>query len=156
MMYGRILVPIDGSDTSLDGLEEAIKLARQLNAGVRLIHVIEEGVLVGGEISSIDVARQHDMRRSAGNAILSDGMSRARRAGVEVDGVIMEASGGPAGQYIVENARECQADLIVCGTHGRRGIRRVLMGSDAEYIVCHATVPVLLVRSHARTTHEAV
>ena len=148
-MYGRILVPVDGSDTSLRGLEEAIRLARQLNASVRLIHVLDEPALVMGEVSAGNAAYESEARRSAGNAVLSDGMARARRASVDVDGVLVESIGGPAGKYIVENATECQADLIVCGTHGRSGIRRVLMGSDAEYVVRHATVPVLLVRSHA-------
>jgi len=152
MMYGRILVPIDGSDTSLRGLEEAIKLARQLNAGVRLIHVLDQRAPVVAEVSSSDVAYESEARRAAGNAVLSDGLSRARQAGVEVDGVLVESIGGPAGKYIVENATECQADLIVCGTHGRCGIRRVLLGSDAEYVLRHSPVPVLLVRCPAGET----
>jgi len=61
--------------------------------------------------------------------------------------VLVEAMGGQAGDYIIREARQWRADLIVCGTHGRRGIRRLVLGSDAEYIVRHTPVPVLLVRS---------
>ncbi|MGA7537737.1 MAG: universal stress protein [Steroidobacteraceae bacterium] len=51
------------------------------------------------------------------------------------------------GACIVQRAREWPADLIVCGTHGRRGVRRLLLGSDAEYILRHTPVPILLVRA---------
>jgi nucleotide-binding universal stress UspA family protein len=55
----------------------------------------------------------------------------------------------------VKKAKEVDADLIVCGTHGRRGIRRMLMGSDAEYIVRRAPAPVLLVRNQEAADREA-
>jgi len=58
----------------------------------------------------------------------------------------MEAPDVPVGECIVRGARDYQADLIICGTHGRRGVRRLLIGSDAEYVVRHSPVPVLLVR----------
>jgi nucleotide-binding universal stress UspA family protein len=154
-MYGRILVPIDGSETSSRGIDEAIRLARQLNSGVRLIHVIDPLALVSEAASSINAGQRIGAARVRGNDILTEGMSRLRAAGVEADSVIVEATEGPVGKYVVENARECQADLIVCGTHGRRGIRRVLMGSDAEYIVRHADVPVLLVRCPAGEPAQA-
>ena len=68
-------------------------------------------------------------------------------AGIQVDAELIETFGDSAGECIVEKAKEVDADLIVCGTHGRRGIRRMLMGSDAEYIVRRAPAPVLLVRN---------
>jgi nucleotide-binding universal stress UspA family protein len=78
--------------------------------------------------------------------MLDEGESIARAAGIEVDTVLVEAMGGQAGTDIVKQAMEWPADLIVCGTHGRRGVRRLVLGSDAEYIVRHTPVPVLLVR----------
>jgi nucleotide-binding universal stress UspA family protein len=54
--------------------------------------------------------------------------------------------GTPAGEVIIKAAKEWPADVIVCGTHGRRGLRRIVMGSDAEHIVRTSSVPVLLVR----------
>jgi nucleotide-binding universal stress UspA family protein len=59
---------------------------------------------------------------------------------------MVEAFGAEAGERIIEQASAWPADLIVCGTHGRRGVRRILMGSDAEYILRHSSVPVLMVR----------
>ena len=61
--------------------------------------------------------------------------------------VLVEALGGKAGDHVLEKGREWPAELIVCGTHGRRGIRRALLGSDAEHIVRNSEVPVLLVRA---------
>jgi nucleotide-binding universal stress UspA family protein len=58
--------------------------------------------------------------------------------------------GRPAGELVIIAAKEWSADLIVCGTHGRRGLRRIVMGSDAEYIVRHAPVPILLIRQDGR------
>ncbi len=58
----------------------------------------------------------------------------------------MDRTDVQVGECILRAAREYHADLIICGTHGRRGIRRLLVGSDAEYVVRHAPVPVLLVR----------
>ena len=145
-MYERLLVPVDGSKTSIQGLEEAIKLARQLNASIRLIHVLDDVTLEPEGAPSLTVARDSGARRAAANAILSDGTARVARSGVEVDSVLVEATGSPTGKYIVDYAKECRADLIACGTHGRRGLRRLVMGSDAEYVVRHAPAPVLLVR----------
>ena len=67
-------------------------------------------------------------------------------SGVKVDSVLLEEMGSQAGACIVEQAQKWPADLIVCGTHGRRGVRRLLLGSDAEYVVRHTRLPVLLLR----------
>ena len=68
---------------------------------------------------------------------------------------MIETFGGSAGECIVRKAKEVDPDLIVCSTHGRRGIRRVLMGSDAEYIVRRAPAPLLLVRNQESADGEA-
>jgi len=67
-------------------------------------------------------------------------------SGVKVDSVLLEEMGSQAGACIVEQAQKWPADLIVCGTHGPRGVRRLLLGSDAEYVVRHTRLPVLLLR----------
>ena len=93
--------------------------------------------------------------RSAGESILEDGVAAARDAGVQVDSKLLEAMGGQAGVYILREAEAWPADLIVCGTHGRRGIRRVVMGSDAEYVVRRSSVPVLLVPDQVTAARKA-
>jgi nucleotide-binding universal stress UspA family protein len=143
-MYKRILVPVDGSPASDQGLAEAIELARQLKARLRLVHVVEPWVMATAETGTIHQVAE--TIRSAGAEVLKDCEKRATNAGLEVDAELVETIGGSAGDVIVKNAKEANVDLVVCGTHGRRGIRRLLMGSDAEYIVRNAPVPVLLVR----------
>jgi nucleotide-binding universal stress UspA family protein len=146
-MYKRILVPIDGSETATLGLNEALELARCEGGSIHLVHVVDELIFVSSDEATRIYAKVVDMLRTAGEALLKEAESVARRAGVAVDAELVEAMGGQAGDYIIQKARQWRADLIVCGTHGRRGIRRLVMGSDAEYIVRHTPVPVLLVRS---------
>ncbi len=146
-MYSRILVPIDGSESSKRGLEEAIKLAHALNGSIRLIHVVDIWSLLSSEATAASYDNLFEMLRLEGEQLLREGSAAVERRGVEVDTVLLEAPDVQIGECIVRKAREYQADLIVCGTHGRRGVRRLLMGSDAEYIVRHSTVPVLLIRT---------
>jgi len=147
-MYAKILVPIDGSETSTLGLNEAIRLAKNQGGRIRLIHIVNELIVVLPE-AYVNIERVIDELRTRGRAILDSGEATVRSGGVEVDTTLVEAMGNQAGDQIIQQAKEWGADLIVCGTHGRRGIRRLVMGSDAEYIVRHTPVPILLVRSHA-------
>lgn len=146
-MYKSILVPIDGSETATLGLNEAIRLAKSLGGRIRLMHIVNELVLLSSSAYGANIGSVFEVLHKGGESLLDDAEAAVRRAGVEVDTVLFEAIGGQAGEHIVRQALEWPADLIVCGTHGRRGIRRIVMGSDAEYIVRHTPVPVLLVRS---------
>jgi nucleotide-binding universal stress UspA family protein len=147
-MYERILVPVDGSETSRLGLGEAIRLARSLNARIRIIYIVNKlPWITPVELSADLVQGLVDQLRSSGECVLHDSLSAARAAEVGADTRLVEALGTEAGESIIEQAASWPADLIVCGTHGRRGVRRVLMGSDAEYVLRRSTVPVLLVRS---------
>jgi len=150
-MYAKILVPIDGSETSTLGLNEAIRLAKNQGGRIRLIHIVNELIVVLPE-AYVNIERVIDELRTRGKAILDSSEATVRSGGVEVDTTLVEAMGNQAGDQIIQQAKEWGADLIVCGTHGRRGIRRIVMGSDAEYIVRHTPVPILLVRSHATLT----
>jgi nucleotide-binding universal stress UspA family protein len=147
-MYRNILVPIDGSDTAQRGLNEAVGLAKSLRSRIRLIHAINDAELV----SACAVGGNYDLLfeqlRNGGASILHAAQAAVRREGVDVDTLLLEANGTVAGEQILKAAVDWPADLIVCGTHGRRGIRRIVMGSDAEYVVRQSPVPVLLVRAH--------
>ncbi|HVN43838.1 MAG TPA: universal stress protein [Steroidobacteraceae bacterium] len=146
-MYPRILVPIDGSATASRGLAEAIALAGALTASIRLVHVVTELPTLSPPLSPAALQTLRDQLYSNGESILHDAMTAVRAAGVAVDSRLVEALGAEAGERILEQAAEWPASLIVCGTHGRRGVRRILMGSDAEYILRHSRVPVLMVRA---------
>lgn len=146
-MYQSILVPIDGSETAELGLREAIQLARTLGARIRLLHVINKMPWVGAGAVPPVIEEVVAQFRSSGESILHEAKAAARAEGVEVDSRLIEALGDRAGAVIVAEARDWPAQLIVCGTHGRRGLKRILLGSDAEHVVRHAPVPVLLVRA---------
>ena len=147
-MYQRILVPFDGSPTSTLGLDEAIKLAKLTGAKLRLVHIVDDlGFATGFEPAAIYVGDVIPLMREAGAEILAQGKGRVAGSGVEVDSVLLEGIAVRVCDVVVEQVRAWNADLIVIGTHGRRGVGRVLMGSDAEQIVRVAPVPVLLVRA---------
>jgi len=146
-MYKRILVAIDGSQTSRRGLEEAILLARSLGSSLRLVHVVNKTPWISPGADQSDLQHLIDDLRGTGECILHDAESAAREAGLRADGRLIEALGAGAGEYIMQEATSWPAELIVCGTHGRRGIRRLILGSDAEHIVRSSPVPVLLVRA---------
>jgi nucleotide-binding universal stress UspA family protein len=146
-MYEKILVPVDGSDTAALGLAEAIRLAKTHRSKLRLVHVVNDFVAITGLEAA--AAYSEELMRSSherGRAILAEAREKAHRHGLEAETESVESNGEPAGEAIVREARRWPADLIVLGTHGRRGIRRLVLGSDAETIVRTTPVPVLLVR----------
>jgi nucleotide-binding universal stress UspA family protein len=149
-MYKRIMVAVDGSPTSLRGLDEALALARDQGAQLFILHVIDEYAMVqfpaidGGGLYLGDMMR---MQVEAGRAILASAFKTAAAAGVKADGEALECFTGPVWQCIVDAAARWKPDLLVLGTHGRRGFNRLFMGSDAERVLRLATMPVLLVRA---------
>lgn len=93
--------------------------------------------------------------RAAGESVLASARALVEDAGITVDTQLVEARGDCAGEHILNAAQTWPADIIVCGTHGRRGLRRIIMGSDAEFIVRRSPVPILLMRaSGAETAHD--
>ena len=84
--------------------------------------------------------------RANGARVLKRALDAARKAGVRAESQLYESMAGPAASIILRDARKWRAELIVMGTHGRRGIRRLVLGSDAEHVLREATVPVLLLR----------
>jgi nucleotide-binding universal stress UspA family protein len=145
-MYKRILVPTDGSATARLGLLEALKLAAEQRAQLLIVHVIDELLTIAPEAYGAVYDRVAEQLRATGTALLATCQKLATDAGVTAETQLIEALGGVAGDRIIRAAKEWSADLIVCGTHGRRGLRRILMGSDAEYILRHSPVPVLMLR----------
>ncbi|WAI81504.1 MULTISPECIES: universal stress protein [Achromobacter] len=147
-MYKRILVPIDGSATAEAGLKEAIRMAQLMQASLRMIHVVDELSFA----LTVDAYRYHagellDLTRKNGAKLLETAVATARAAGVEADSVLYENLDRTVHQRVMDEADDWKADLIVLGTHGRRGVRRAVLGSSAETIMRGAAVPVLLVRA---------
>jgi nucleotide-binding universal stress UspA family protein len=155
-MYNKILVPVDGSDTALRGLNEAIKIAKTLGSTIRLVHVVNEFIFDYSYSPAAYAAGMIEGLRERGKAIIADAAALVLANGLEPSSVLLESIGGPAADLIVDQATESHADLIVMGTHGRRGLRRAALGSDAESVVRIAPVPVLLVRNAPHRRHGLV
>ena len=144
MAYKRILVPVDGGPPSNTGLDEALKLARASRARIRLVHIIDDTIAFNTP-DGAGVNYVLDALRNSAEAALSSAVERVRRAKIPVESDLVENVTGRVADAIVERAKRWRADLIVMGTHGRRGFDRLLIGSNAELVVRYSTVPVLLV-----------
>ncbi len=151
-MFRKILVPIDGSPTSNRGLDEAIKLAKDQSAALCLLHVVDDLVVTQGLSATMYAAPAYvdefiDAMREGGKKILAKAQAKVRNNDIGCESVLLETLGRSVADIIIEQARRRRADLIVLGTHGRRGLTRMVMGSDAETVVRSTHVPVLLVRA---------
>jgi nucleotide-binding universal stress UspA family protein len=145
-MYSRILVPLDGSDTAALGLREALVLARELRSTLVLLHVVNEFPMLVEMAAVSSVTEIHEDLVRFGTELLAKASRDATAAGVPCETLLHEMVSGRVGDVIAEQARARDCRLIVMGTHGRRGVSRLVMGSDAEIAVRCAPVPVLLVR----------
>jgi nucleotide-binding universal stress UspA family protein len=148
-MYSRILVAVDESDTSRHALQQAIELARKLSATLRMIHVLDMSWLVIGPEVAIDTAAMSAARRGVGEGIIAAARDAARAAGFEAEDALIETETPiqQVAEAIAKEASRWGADLVVLGTHGRRGFQHLMLGSVAERVVRRSVVPVLLIPS---------
>lgn len=143
MTYKRILVPYDGSETSNKALVAALGMAREHGGLVRVVHAIDELAMASGYEYTGELIR---LVRDQGKKLLDDALAMVRAAGVEGDTRLLDVPGKRLGDVVSDEAAVWEADLVVVGTHGRRGLSRVLLGSGAESVIRLSTVPVLVIR----------
>ena len=151
-MFQTILVAVDGTRQANRALASATALAKSQNATLHILHVIDEmTMMVMLDPTGIGVAdyiqRSLKHLNELARKVIADAEKAAKKAVRHVDARIISSRGRTVADVILGYARKIGADVIVLGTHGRRGIGRLLMGSDAESVLRNATVPVLLVRS---------
>ena len=146
-MYQRIFVPVDDSETSALALAEACKLAKEVGAAVRMVHVVDLAQFGWGGAEFLDAAELQGSIREAGEQVLSQAKVRAEALGVVPEVSIIESWGDRIASVIMEDAGKWGADLLVMGTHGIGGLMHLLLGSVAEGVLKIADVPVLLVRN---------
>lgn len=146
-MYKRILVAVDGSRTSDLALAEAITLARDVGGQLRLVHAVDEVNLnwdaeypVPIEMWSAVVERAREILEKAAATVAGAGVP------VETRLIEFDTPARRVPEAIAQEADDWPADLIVVGTHGRRGLSHVFLGSVAEGVVRVANKPVLLIR----------
>lgn len=141
--YRRILVPVDGSPTSDKALTAALDIAREGDGRVRLVHALDELAYLTGFEAAAEV---YPSARRAAERVIAESADIAKAAGVACETMLIDKPAQRLGESIAYAAKMWDADLIVVGTHGRRGLERVLLGSGAEQIIRMAPAPVLVIR----------
>jgi len=152
-MYKRILVPVDGSATSKRGLEEAFKLVQD-NTRLRVVNIVDEGMIPAATPIRLGRAGKSDFiagLKASGAKALKAAAAAAAKKQLEVECAQRNSGGSPVSDMILAEARKWKADLLVMGTHGRRGINRLILGSDAARVVHESLIPVLLVRAEEQS-----
>lgn len=149
-MHERIMVCVDGSPTANKALVAALQMAAGSGgrAQLRLVYVADESPFVFGLDQTGDYSADlFKVVQDQGAKILDDAMAIVRAASVGADHVLFATFGQRLGDTVAQAAIDWPADLIVVGTHGRRGVVHLFLGSGAEQIIRLAPVPVLVVRS---------
>lgn len=149
-MYSNIICAIDGSDLSTKALRHAIELAAKLGASLTAVTVTDPSVVIapGAEMIMVDtssiITELEAAKAEAAKKVLADAELLAKGAGVAVK--VVHVPSKPAAEGIMDAAGEAKADLIVMGSHGRRGLGRLLLGSQAAEVLAHSELPVLIVK----------
>ncbi len=147
-MYKRIAVAVDGSDTSTAALNEAVKLARVMDSTLLLLYVCEEMPVVWN-MEGMTTFPLEDVTQAlieSGKRLLQRDKARVAESGIDAETRLVEDYNGRVGAVISKEAEQWLADLLVVGTHGRKGLGHLLLGSVAEGVMRTASMPVLLLR----------
>ena len=147
-MYQRILVPTDGSTLSKKAVKSAIEQAATCGAELVALYVVPrypvsyfEGSI---SVSSSEVARTEKQWADKGQAVVDEVQKAAKAGGVKAKGVL--ARSDLVAESVIAAAKKHKCDLIVMASHGRKGISRVLLGSETQHVLTHSKLPVLVLR----------
>ncbi len=147
-MYQRILVPTDGSPLSKKAVRSAVELAAAVGAQVVALNVVPrypvsyfEGAIT---IAPAEVARVEKQWAEQGQALADEAGRLAERAGVKCKAIT--ARSDLVAEAILAAARKNRCDLVVMASHGRKGIKRLLLGSETQHVLTHGNIPVLVLR----------
>ena len=149
-MYTRILIAIDGSELANKALSHAFALAKGTTAKLIALTATDPSVLIapGAEIMMIDtgaiIADLEKAKAESAKIVLANARELAKDAGLSIEALHMP--GQLAADAIIAVAKQQGADLIVMGSHGRRGLGRLLLGSQAAEVLSRSTIPVLIVK----------
>lgn len=148
-MYKHILVAFDGSDTSNLALNEAVKLAAALQAQLRIVHVVDAAMFFDWNADFVDVIELDENLMETGRQFLKGAALAATQGGVDAETKLLKTENFSerVAELIIQEALDWPAGLVVLGTHGRRGLSHMMLGSVADTVVRLSKVPVLLIRS---------
>lgn len=149
-MYARILIATDGSDLADRALEHGFQLAKLAGSEVTIVTVTEPVTIVGGGYASVaggvidPLPELVEAQEKAAKDLLDRAAKRAAEQGITAKTILVDNSFAAEG--IVETAKSIGAELIVMGSHGRRGLNRLLLGSQTNNVLAHTNIPVLVTR----------
>lgn len=147
-MYSNILVALDGGEMSPRVLDAALTLASTLHAQLHPVYIVEASVMAMGA-PGYDPSILIATLREEGERLADEASKLMAARGVIGTPLVAEADlGQTIAHRILSAAEELDADLIVMGTHGRSGLRRLMLGSVAESVLRHASIPVLMITPH--------
>ena len=148
-MYKRIMVAVDESFMTSQVMKAAVELARSTGAQMAICHAVDETILAQREVAMMlpnSVGKTEARMRLGAQGFLDRLLETARAAGIEAEIKLVESEQKHVSDMLIDAAGEWQADLLVVGTHGRRGIERFFVGSVAERLVRKGQTSLLLVR----------
>ncbi len=144
-MFKHILVPVDGSETSLAAIDKAIGLAKSFGSAVTAIYVIDPYPFTGvGADFAYGQDQYLNAARSEASTAIDAVAARMRQAGLPVDARVVESHAVWRG--ILEASEDVGADLVVMGSHGRRGLEKLVLGSVTQSVLSHTRLTTLVVR----------
>lgn len=147
-MYQRILVPTDGSALSKKAVNSAIEQAAATGAELVALYVVPRypmSYFEGGiSVSNSEVARTEKQWAEKGQAVVDEVQRAAKASGVKAKGVL--ARSNLVAESVISAAKKHKCDLIIMASHGRKGIKRVLLGSETQHVLTHSNLPVLVLR----------
>lgn len=147
-MYKRILVATDGSTLSKKAVRNAIDLAGAIGADLVALYVVPRypvSYFEGGvTISMQDVEKTEKQWSDKGQTVVDAVQQAAQAEGIKAKAVVVRSD--LVAESIMSAAKKHKCDLVVMASHGRKGIKRVLLGSETQHVLTHSTVPVLVLR----------
>ena len=147
-MYQKLLVATDGSTLSKKAVRSAVELAGAVGAELVALYVVPRypvSYFEGGiTVSTQDIARTEKQWADEGQAVVDAVQQAAQAKGVKAKGII--AKSDLVAESIMSTAKKQKCDLIVMASHGRKGFKRILLGSETQHVLTHSTVPVLVLR----------
>ena len=146
MPYQHILVPVDGSDISLSAVKHAAEIAQKFNGKLTLISLVAEDPFNKADFYYSSSIMKEYFLQAYDNA--QDALSQARKSieGIGVEPALKIINGEVSAQHIVTTANELDVDLIVIGSHGRKGFQKMILGSFAQDVLGATELPVLVVK----------
>ena len=141
MVFGKILVPTDGSEYTKAAILKAVELAKVTGSTITALYVLDQTIFVNMPLDSA-VTNTYTLLKKEGESAVAFVKETCEKEGIPCDVLIGE--GSPV-KFIVESSKDF--DLIVMGTLGRTGFSKLMMGSVAERVVRYSNCPVMVIRA---------